>query len=83
MNWVMNHFTSLSLLFVVLSVAVLRLVALCCICCPVSLLVTGLASRAHALLRTRRSARHRIRGACSTVLRLLELLSGSSGCVPR
>ena len=78
----MNHFTSLSLLFVVLSVAVLGLVALRCICCPVSLLVIGLAGRAHALLRTRRPPRHSIRGTCS-VLRLLELLSGSSGRVSR
>ena len=78
----MNHFTSLSLLFVVLSVAVLGLVALCCICCPVSLLVIGLAGRAHALLRTRRPTRHCIRGTCS-VLWLLELLSGSSGRVSR
>ena len=78
----MNHFTSLSLLFVVLSVAVLGLVALRCICCPVSLLVIGLAGRAHALLRTRRPPWHSIRGTCS-VLRLLELLSGSSGRVSR
>ena len=78
----MNHFTSLSLLFVVLSVAVLGLVALCCICRPVSLLVIGLAGRAHALLRTRRPTRHCIRGTCS-VLWLLELLSGSSGRVSR